>query len=132
MSGHAEADLVKRIVHAYRARGFPAKIFRGQPYLLREHGWDGPLDPLELEVTYLEEIRRTEQAVKTAVAECFQRWVAKQPHRYTGDRELWFAVNMSPAVFRALGFPDDQARLYESIAQHLHYRGDLWNEQERS
>ena len=125
MPDDEEAELVRRIVGAYRAVGIPAKAYRGRPFLYREEGWEGPLDPYALRATYVEEIGRMERAVRAAVAECFDRTIAEDPLRDVMDTDMWVSLRMSPEAFMKLGLGEHEARLYESVARRLRFRGDF-------
>lgn len=122
-------ELTRRIVDAYRTHGVPAKVYRGKPYLLREHGWEGPLDALQLQQSHLGEIQSVEKSVRAAVLECHQTEVARQAcWAGKAGRDLWFHTNFSPAFLRARGFTNEKTELYWSVARHLYHRGELWDD----
>jgi hypothetical protein len=126
MPGNEEAELVRRIVEAYRAVGIPAKAYRGRPFIYREEGWEGPLDPYVLRATYVEEIGRIERAVRAAVAEWCDRTIAEDFLGDGMDKDMWAGIRMSPEAFMNSGLSEQKARLYDSVARRLRFRGELW------
>lgn len=134
MPENEEAALVRQIVEAYRASGIPAKSFRGKPFVCREGGWEGPLDTYRLRATYRQEIAEIERAVRTVVADAFNRTIEDDPLKelfdseILKDRALWIEIRMSPEFFIKLNFDEHKARLYDGVARQLNYRGDLWEE----
>jgi hypothetical protein len=119
-----EVRLAREIVAAYRASGIGAKTHRGQPFVEREEGWEGPLDVHQLQETYRDEIERVEARARAAVGPCFER--RDDALGALVDRDLWASSILSPAHLAQLGFSEHQARLYITVAQTLHYQGRLW------
>jgi len=125
MPDNEEAALGRRIVKSYQASGIPAKRYRGKILVNREKGWEGPLDPYELQTTYLDEIGRIEQAVRVALIEAIDRMDERLRRALGDDRQMWLSL-MSPAAFAQLGFGEHKARLYMGVACQLDFKGNLW------
>ena len=117
------AEVARKIVDAYRASGIPAKIHGGRPFVCREEGWEGPLDTLQLREIYEAEIGRIERDVRGAVAACWEMIDQRRPGAL--DRDLWVALRVCHEDFKRLGFSEQKAQLYSSVAQCLRYRREL-------
>jgi hypothetical protein len=124
-----ERALIRRIVEAYRRSGIPAKSHRGKLLIHRESGWEGPLDPYELQESYLDEIGQIERDVRVAAAECYNRY-----RKYTlidnpGAKLVIGSGFILKALLMRSGLEETKAILYSSVASHLHSRGDLWSQE---
>lgn len=96
-------------------------------------GWEGPLVTHEVVAMYRREIDEIERAVRATAAECFEHTRAADPLSELFDdderkgRDLWLAMRLSPALLMELGLDEHKARLYDTVARQLRYRGDLWS-----
>lgn len=127
MSADEPARLGRQILAAYHASGIAARLHRGSLLVLREGGWEGPFDPIELRETYGEEIATLEQRVREAVARCWTR--VAHPAL---DRAIWVGCDLKEADFEALGLGPHAARLYLGVTRSLHYRHALWDSEDET
>ncbi len=119
MPGVEAVELAREIVKAYRAIGIFAKVYGGRPFIQRERGWEGPLDPYQLRETYRDEIARVEWQVRKAVAariELLDEWQRREL-----SRDMLVEMHIEPDDFLKVGLSDPEARLYSNVAQHLHF-----------
>ncbi len=112
-------ELARQIVKAYQAIGIGAKTHGGKPFIQRERGWEGPLDPDQLRDTYRDEIARIEWQVRTAVAARFE--LLDNWQRENLSREMLVEMHITPEDFLTIGLSDHEARLYSNVAMHLHF-----------
>ena len=120
MADEGSADMVRALVQAYRSSGIAAKVYRGNMFVEREGGWEGPIDPRRIQATYREDIGAIERNARAAallviagLSERLRGWL-------DNHRAYASGLVLTPERFQRLGLDHRRVRLYASVAVRLH------------